>query len=62
MAQVVNNWPSTAEGSVQSQASVCGICGEHIGTGSGFFPEYVFPLLFNLWSILTYLTQIIEKL
>jgi len=39
MAQVVTCQPVTAEAHVQSQASICRICGGKSGTGTGFSPS-----------------------
>jgi hypothetical protein len=39
MVQTVGRWPLTAEARFRFQASLCGICGEQIGSGSGFLYE-----------------------
>jgi len=36
MAQVVSCWPLTVDAQVQPHASPHAICGEQIGTGTGF--------------------------
>jgi hypothetical protein len=43
MAQKVSRWSLTAEARIQSQASLCEICGERSGSGTGFSEFFAFP-------------------
>jgi hypothetical protein len=48
MAQVVSRRPPTAEARLRFRVSPNGICGEHSGTGTGFYSRTsVFPCQFH---------------
>jgi hypothetical protein len=40
LSQAVSHRPHTADGRVESQASLCEICGRQRGTETGLFSEY----------------------
>jgi len=43
MAQKVSRSSLTVEARIQSQASLCEICGGRSGSGAGFFEFFAFP-------------------
>jgi len=43
MVQKVSSWCLTAEARIQSQASLCEICGVRSGSGTGFSKFFAFP-------------------
>jgi hypothetical protein len=48
MAQAVSRRPLTAKARVRPWVSLCGICGDQSGTGTGFSPSTsVFPFQFH---------------
>jgi carbon starvation protein CstA len=63
IVQAVSDWPCTMESCIQSQASVCGICNEYFGTGTGLSVSvFLFQYHTIKCSVLIYLSPVLYNL